>query len=77
MILLKNTTGRRSGTFVRYEYGQDLFGYLYLDVSRARKHRGERVRRQVFTNPRDFICALDIELDARESRNYVHADSAE
>ncbi len=71
--MLKNTTGRKSGTFVRYEYGQDLFGYLYLDVIRARKHRGERIRCQLFNNTRDFVCALDIELDARESRNYVHA----
>lgn len=61
---------------MRYEFGQDLFGYLYLDVIRARKHRGKRVRSQLFTSPRDFICTLDIELDARESRNYIPAGNA-
>lgn len=72
-ILLKNTTGRRSGSYVRYEYGEDLFGYLYLDVSRSRRHRGQRVRSLVFDNPRDFLYILDRDLDRRDALNYIHA----
>ncbi len=72
-ILLKNTTGRLRGNYVRYEYGEDLFGYLFLDISRSRKHRARRIRSLLFDNPRDFICVLDQDLDRRENRNYVHA----
>ncbi len=72
MILLKNTTGRRSGRFVRYEYGEDLFGWFYLDVVSGQKHRAKTVRKMLFSSPRDFVCTLDLELDRRESLDYVH-----
>lgn len=72
-ILLKNSTGKRTGHYVRYEYGEDLFGYLYLDVSRARKHRGKKIRSLIFDNPRDFICTLDRDLYLRENLNYVRS----
>lgn len=72
-ILLKNTTGKRSGFYIRYEYGHDLFGYLYLDVVRSRKHRARRIRSMLFDDPRDFICTLDRELDFRENLNYVQS----
>lgn len=73
VIHLKNCTGRRSGSFVRYEYGADLFGYFYLDVVHGRKHCVRRVRQMLFDNPRDFICMLDQDLDRRDNLNYVHA----
>jgi hypothetical protein len=77
MITLRNTTGKRAGARIRYEYGHDLFGYLYLDVVRSRKHRAERLRTMLFDNPRDFICTLDRDLDFREALNYIqHAEGA-
>ncbi|MBI3396798.1 MAG: hypothetical protein HY042_13250 [Spirochaetia bacterium] len=72
MILLKNTTGRRSGRYVRYEYGEDLFGRYYIDVVRGRKHRARMIRSLLFESPRDFVCALDLELYRNESLDYVH-----
>lgn len=72
-ILLKNSTGKRSGSYIRYEYGQDLFGYMYLDVVRSRAHRANLVRRMLFDNPRDFICTLDDDLYRKETLNYEHA----
>jgi len=74
-ILLKNTTGSRSGSYLRYEYGEDLFGYIYLDVVRQRKHRFRLVRSLVFKSTRDFICTLDVDLYNKENLNYVPATS--
>ncbi len=71
MILLKNSTGKLSGYFVRYEYGEDLFGFIYLDVVRGKKHRARKVRSMLFDDAREFIFTLDIDLDRRESLNYV------
>ncbi|MBX7059144.1 MAG: hypothetical protein K1X75_13845 [Leptospirales bacterium] len=71
IIHMRNDTGRRCGSFVRYEYGADLFGFFYLDVVQGRKHRVRRVRQLLFDNPRDFICVLDRDLDRRDNLNYV------
>jgi hypothetical protein len=38
-ILLENKTGKRYGRFVKYEYGEDLFGYLYLEKIKGKKER--------------------------------------
>jgi len=70
-IILKNRTGHKSGFYLRYEFGEDLFGYLYLDVFRGKKHVAKRIKRETFDNPRDFIIALDLDLERKESLNYV------
>jgi len=56
---------------MRYEFGEDLFGFLYLDVVRGKKHLARVVKREVFDNPRDFVVALDLELYRKESLNYL------
>ena len=70
-IWLKNSTGRRSGSYVRYEFGEDLFGFLYLRVARGRKHTEALVRDQVFEHQLDFLFTLDDQLDRHETLNYV------
>ncbi len=70
-ILLKNSTGRRRGSYVRYEFGQDLFGFHYLNVARGRRHREALLRSEVFADPREFLFSLDIQLDRHETLNYV------
>ncbi|MCB1173360.1 MAG: hypothetical protein KDK39_07345 [Leptospiraceae bacterium] len=69
-IILKNQTGHKRGNFVHYYYGQDLFGYLYLDVVRRKQHRASVIKQMLFDNPRDFVCTLDLELDRRENHHY-------
>ena len=69
-IILQNNTGKTSGFFIHYNYGQDLFGYLYLDVVRQKKHRAKLIKRMCFDNPKDFICTLDLDLYRKESRHY-------
>lgn len=70
-IYLKNQTGKRSGKYVRFEYGEDLFGFLFLDVVRGKKHVARRTRTHIFTKVRDFVCFLDMELERNESLNYI------
>ena len=69
-IQLKNDTGDRTGSYVRYEFGEDLFGYYYLDIMRGRLHRAHFLRRCLFHDSREFICTLDRDLDFREALNY-------
>ena len=69
-IYFKNTTGKRSGSYVRIEYGEDLFGFLYLDVTHGRKHKAKLKRTMVFNDTRDFICTLDWEIYKKETLNY-------
>ena len=70
-ILLKNETGRKRGNYVRYEYGEDLFGYLYLDIIRSKKHCAWPVKSCLFEDKRDLILALDIDLGRRETLDYL------
>lgn len=74
-ILLKNTTGRKSGFFMRYEYGEDLFGYLYLDIVRGKMDCAKRVKTHLFDDVRDFVVTLDLELYRKESLNYIPSGS--
>lgn len=71
-IHLRNTTGKRSGSFIRYEYGEDLFGYMYLDVIRGKKHRAAKVWTALFNNKIEFLITLDLELERKENLNYTH-----
>lgn len=70
-IFLKNTTGNRSGNFIRYEYGTDLFGYFFLDVYHGKKHVSKKIRTDVFRDAADFIRTLDFEICRKEDLNYL------
>ena len=69
-IYLKNTTGKRSGSYVRMDYGEDLFGFYYLDITHGRKDQARLNRTLLFREPKDFICTLDKELYNKENLNY-------
>lgn len=56
---------------MRYEYGQDLFGYIYLDVVSGKKHRAKRLRSLIFQTQQDFLHTLDIDLYHKENLDYV------
>lgn len=70
-ILLKNTTGKRSGSYIRYEFGEDLFGCLYLQVVRGRKHSERMLRSEVFSDQLEFLFRIDDQLEHHENLNYV------
>jgi len=72
-ILLKNTTGSRRDSYIQYDFGQDLFGYHFLDIGRRQKHRGKILKRMNFRTPREFLLTLDLELYRKESLNYIPA----
>lgn len=71
VINLKNITGKRSGTYVRYEFGEDLFGYYYIDIVRGKKNIPKTIKSVVFENSLEFIFTLDKELGKRDSLNYT------
>lgn len=71
VIHLNNTTGKRKGRWIRYEFGKDLFGFFYYDVFSGRSRNGRRLKTRIFADPADFLCSLDIELYNSENRNYV------
>ncbi|EQA34957.1 hypothetical protein LEP1GSC047_1311 [Leptospira inadai serovar Lyme str. 10] len=75
LIRLENRTGRRSGRYVVYEYGTDLFGYVYVDKFRG-KDRGRMVSRWVMNDLGSLVRLLDHELYRRESENYENVSAA-
>ena len=56
---------------MRYEFGEDLFGYYYIDIVRGRKNIAKAVKSIIFENSLEFIFTLDKELDKRDSLNYT------
>lgn len=74
-IVMKNSTGKRSGNVVRFEFGHDLFGYIFLDVIRGKRHRNRLIRSMIFDDPGDFIRVLDLEVCKREDLDYIPAGS--
>ncbi len=75
-ILLKNEFGRANGNYIGYEYGQDLFGYYYLDIVRSKKHCSEKIESHLFEKPSELICILDDHLYRRERLNYFPVNLA-
>lgn len=71
MIRLTNSTGKRRGRWIRYEFGEDLFGFYFYDVFSGRSLNSRRLKTRVFVDPAEFICSLDVELYNSENRNYV------
>ncbi|MCB1143235.1 MAG: hypothetical protein H7A24_12155 [Leptospiraceae bacterium] len=68
-IKMINRTGKRWGRFVSYEFGEDLFGYIYLDKIKGRD-RGKLVDRWVLPDLGSLIRTLDLEIYKREVENY-------
>ena len=68
-IKMIDRTGKRWGRFVSYEFGEDLFGYIYLDKIKGRD-RGKLVDRWVLPDLGSLIRTLDLEIYKREVENY-------
>ncbi|MGV3665961.1 MAG: hypothetical protein ACO1NV_07495 [Leptospira bouyouniensis] len=68
-IRLENSTGRRSGRFVAYEYGEDLFGTLYLNKFSGRE-KGRLIDKWRLSDLGSLIRVLDTEISRREEENY-------
>jgi hypothetical protein len=68
-IRLVNRTGAREGKFVAYEYGEDLFGYLYLEKIKG-KEKGKLVDRWILKDLASLVRTLDLEIYRREVENY-------
>lgn len=60
--------------YVAYEYGQDLFGYIYLDKFKG-KERGKLVDRWILNDLGSLVRTLDLEIYKREQENYENAYS--
>jgi len=70
IIHLQNTTGKRRGRWIRYEFGEDLFGFFYYDVFSGQQLKSRHLKTRIFADPRDFLCSLDVELYHNENRNF-------
>ncbi|MEM7180248.1 MAG: hypothetical protein AAF518_05015 [Spirochaetota bacterium] len=70
-IKMINRTGMKQGLYVSYEYGTDLFGYIYLDKIRGRE-RGKVVDSWVLDDLASLIKTLDTEIYRREVENYEY-----
>ena len=72
-ILLENKTGKIYVRFVKYEYGEDLFGYLYLEKIKGKKEsveKGKIVDRWILDDLASLVKTLDLEIYRREVENY-------
>ncbi|WP_411823959.1 hypothetical protein [Leptospira sp. 'Mane'] len=68
-IRMINATGKRNGRFVAYEYGEDLFGTLYLDKFSGRE-RGKLIDKWRLNDLGSLVRVLDLEITKREEENY-------
>ncbi|ASV12996.1 MULTISPECIES: hypothetical protein [Leptospira] len=73
-IRLINNTGKRVGRFVTYEYGTDLFGYVYVDKIKG-KERGKLVSRWIMPDLGSLVRLLDFEIYKRENEHYENISS--
>ncbi len=64
-----NQTGKRNGRFIAYEYGEDLFGRLYLDKFSGRD-KGRLTDKWRLNDLGALIRVLDTEISRREEENY-------
>ncbi|XDD50161.1 hypothetical protein AB3N59_17675 [Leptospira sp. WS92.C1] len=73
-IRLINNTGKRTGRFVAYEYGTDLFGYVYVDKIKG-KEKGKLVSQWVMPDLGSLVRLLDFEIYKRENEHYENINS--
>ncbi len=64
-----NRTGSRDGRFVFYEYGTDLFGYIYLYKIKGR-NKAKVVDKWLLKDLASLVKTLDVEIYKRENENY-------
>lgn len=70
IIRMVNLTGENYGKEVIYEYGEDLFGYYYLNKIKSVKEKRKVVNRWIMKDVASLIRALDLELYKLENENY-------
>lgn len=74
-IKLVNHTGKREGKFVSYEFGTDLFGYIYLDKFKGTDEKGKLVDRWILNDLGSLVRTLDLEIYRREVENYENINT--
>ena len=60
---------QKRGRFVAYEYGEDLFGDIYLDKIKG-KERGKLEASWVLPDLGSLVRLLDFEIYKREQESY-------
>ena len=78
VIRMEKKIGKRERRFVSYEYGEDLFGYIYLEKIRGKKEepeRGKVVDKWILDDLASLVKMLDLELYKREVENYKSRNS--
>lgn len=55
--------------YVKYQYGTDLFGYVYLDKIKG-KEKGKLVDSWILDDLGSLVRLLDLEIYKREVENY-------
>lgn len=75
MIRMVNLTGSNYGKEVVYEYGEDLFGYYYLNKIKSVKEKKRIVNRWILKDLAALIRTLDLELYKLEQGNYENTST--
>lgn len=73
VIRMEKEVGKRERRFISYEYGEDLFGYIYLEKIRGKKEepeKGKVVDKWILDDLASLVKMLDLELYKREVENY-------
>ncbi|MCX7999375.1 MAG: hypothetical protein N3A69_10575 [Leptospiraceae bacterium] len=70
IVRMVNLTGSQYGREIVYEYGEDLFGYYYLNKIKSVKEKRKIVNRWVMKDLATLIRTLDLELYKLEQNNY-------
>ena len=71
MLVLKN----EKECYVRYEYGEDLFGDMYLDIVQSKRELCRQIIKYNFKKKTHFIQFLDYDLLNKESHHYTIIES--
>lgn len=78
VIRMEKRIGNNGKRFISYEYGEDLFGYLYLEKIKGKKEepeKGKIVDKWILEDLASLVKMLDLELYRREVENYENRNS--
>ena len=78
VIRMEKKIGNKGKRFISYEYGEDLFGFLYLEKIKGKKEepeKGKIVDKWILEDLASLVKMLDIELYKREVENYESRSS--
>lgn len=78
IIRMEKKIGINNRRFVSYEYGEDLFGYIYLEKIRGKKEEPEKARivdKWILEDLASLVKMLDLELYRREVEDYQNRTS--